>query len=86
MNEAFCILHHSKLRRSTSETGHERRFRRKLRTSAFPPIADIIAASHRLASYQSDPRRDKADRGERHQAAGADCCGENWNSSQRRNH
>jgi len=42
--------------------GHERRFKRKSRTSAFPPIADIIAASHRSASYQSDPRRGKADR------------------------
>jgi hypothetical protein len=45
-----------------SEKGRERRFRRKLRTSAFPPIADIIAESHRLASYQSEPRRGPAHR------------------------
>jgi len=54
-----------------SQLGHERRFKRKSRTSALPPIPDIIAGSHRLASYQSDPRRGKADRGERRQAAGA---------------
>jgi hypothetical protein len=40
--------------------GHECRFKRKSRTSALPPIPDIIAASHRLASYQSD--RDEARR------------------------
>jgi hypothetical protein len=52
-------------------------FKRKSRTSALPPIPDIIAASHRLASHQSDPRRGKADRGERRQAAGTARCGEN---------
>jgi hypothetical protein len=54
-----------------SEMGHERHFKRKSRTSAFPPIADIVAASHRLASCRSDPRRGKADRGEHCHAAGA---------------
>ena len=56
-------------------------------TSALPPIPGIIAASHRLASYQSDPRGDKADRRERRRAAAAARCGENsdWNRSQRRN-
>jgi hypothetical protein len=38
-----------------SQTGCQRRFKRKSRISAFPPIPDIIAASHRLASYRSDP-------------------------------
>jgi len=51
--------------------GHERRFKRKSRTSALPPIPDIIAASHRMASYQSDPRRGVARRREHRQAAGA---------------
>jgi hypothetical protein len=27
-------------------SGHERRFKRKSRTSAFPPIADIIAGKY----------------------------------------
>jgi hypothetical protein len=40
-------------------------------TSALLPIPGIIAASHRLASYQSDPRGDKVDRGERRRAAAA---------------
>jgi hypothetical protein len=31
-----------------SVVGHERRFKRKSRTSAFAPIADIIAASYRF--------------------------------------
>jgi pimeloyl-ACP methyl ester carboxylesterase len=49
-----------------SQMGHERRFKCKSRTSALPPIPDIVAASHRcLASYRSDPRRNTADRGER---------------------
>jgi hypothetical protein len=48
--------------------GHERRFKRKSRTSPFPPITDIIAGSHRLASYQSDPRRGVAHRREHRQA------------------
>ena len=52
-------------------TRHERHFKRKSRTSAFPPIADIIAASHRLASYQSDPRGGVAHRREHRQASGA---------------
>ena len=36
--------------------------KRKPRTSASPLIPDITAAQHRLASYQSDPRRGAADR------------------------
>jgi DNA-directed RNA polymerase specialized sigma24 family protein len=31
-------------------TRHERRFKRKSRISAFPPIPDIIATSHRSAT------------------------------------
>ena len=54
-----------------SVAGHEYRFMRKSRTSALPPIPDIIAASHRLASYQSDPRRGVAHRRRHRQAAGA---------------
>ena len=57
--------------RVASAGGHERRFKRKSRTSALPPIPDIIAASHRLASYQSDPRRGMARRREHRQVAGA---------------
>jgi hypothetical protein len=33
-----------------SVAGHQRRFKRKPRTSAYPPIADNIAASHRTAT------------------------------------
>jgi hypothetical protein len=36
---------------------HERRFKRKSRTSAFPPIPDISLRRTDWASYQSDPRR-----------------------------
>jgi hypothetical protein len=57
--------------RVASAGGHERRFKRKSRTSALPPIPDIIAASHRLASYQSDRRRGMAHRREHRQVAGA---------------
>jgi hypothetical protein len=57
--------------------GHEFRIKHKSRTSALPPILDIFAATHRLASYQSDPRRGKAGRGERREGAGAACCSEN---------
>jgi hypothetical protein len=52
--------------------GHERRFKRKSRTSALPPIPDIIAASHRLASYQSDP--DEAWRIAANMASCRSCC------------
>jgi hypothetical protein len=41
-------VHHSKIKCSTSGMGHERRFKRKSRTSACPPIADIIAGSYRF--------------------------------------
>ena len=58
------------LGRSTSPLGHERRFKRKSRTSVLPPIPDIIAASHRLASCRSDPRRGVARRREHRQGAG----------------
>jgi hypothetical protein len=40
--------------------GHERRFKRKSRTSASPPIPDIIAASHFSATNRMT--RDEARR------------------------
>jgi hypothetical protein len=48
--ERGLSVHCSKIDTPMSQLGHERRFKRKSRTSALPPIADIIAASHRLAS------------------------------------
>jgi hypothetical protein len=40
----------------TSDKGHERHIKRKSRTSAFPPIADIIAASH-ISLTRDEARR-----------------------------
>ena len=60
--------------RALGAHGHERRFKRKPRTSASPLIPDIIAASHRLASYQFDPRRGAADRRQHCQAAPPFAC------------
>ena len=42
---------------STSEMGHERRFKRKSRTSAFAPIADITAASYRFGETRDEAWR-----------------------------
>ena len=44
------MLRHNKECASMSQLGHERRFKRKSRISAFPPLPDIIATSHRSAT------------------------------------
>jgi len=52
-------------------TRHQRRFKRKPRTSAYPPIPEVSPASHRLATNPVDAERGAADGGELCQAAGA---------------
>ena len=54
-----------------NEIGHQRRFKRKPRTSAFSPDSGHIAASHRSATKSADARRGAADGVELRQAAGA---------------
>jgi hypothetical protein len=48
-----------------SESHEDRRFH------TASPVADMVAASHRLASYQSDPQEAKANRRKRRQTARA---------------
>ena len=54
-----------------AEMGHQRRFKRKPRTSIYPSDSGHVAVSHRSVTKSASARRGAADDGELRQAAGA---------------
>ena len=53
------------------QLGHQRRFKRTPRTSAYPSDSGHVAVSHRSAAKSADARRGAGDDGELRRAAGA---------------